>query len=256
MKRWIAAALACVTLSAHAISIGSFGRSAVNYTDAALENGGEYDQLRAEFLRRGDTVSSLDRFSAASLANIDVFYTSLPDSLQRQSTEELEALLAWVQAGGTFISAGEYAIGFDRYNNLLAPFGVSVVTDLPYWATASVNGSASPIVNGPNGTVSSFNFYAAGGFAGDDLDVLAVEAGAPILIHKTVGRGQLIAIGDQNLFTDSYIGANEKILFLNMLDSASTTPVPEPDASSLLAMGLAAMGLVGWQRRRARLDRN
>lgn len=250
MKHWIAAALTCATFSAQALTIGSFGQETVNYWGAALATGAEYDQLRAEFQRRGDTVVSLNQFTADNLAGIDVFYTSLPDTVDRQSVEELSALKAWVEAGGTFISAGEYENSFGRYNNLLSPFGVTLVTDLPYWGNASVENVVSPILQGPNGTVSNFGFYAAGGFSGDGLEVLAREAGAPILVRKAVGLGQVIAIGDQNLFTDTYIGAGEKTLFLNMLDS-SVAAVPEPHSAAMMATGLAGMiGWTAWRRRR------
>jgi hypothetical protein len=227
--------------SASPVTIGSFGPARINCGGCDLEFGSSYTGLRTTLSGRGDSIVSIATLSAASLAGVDVFYTSLLSiSTGSLSAAEQAALVAWVAAGGTLFSAGDVSIWRPAYNTFLSPFGITEVADA-VGGPAIVVAGPNPITNGPNGSFASFNFNTGSTFAGT-FTTLATNGGLPFLVQQNFGLGQIVAVGDFNLFQDSLRGPNELALFLNTLDSAgAAAPVPEPASLVLLATGAAAL---------------
>lgn len=227
--------------SANALVIGSFDQPRINYFGGEFETG-NYTSIRSELAARGDTISTITNLTSTSLSGVDVFYTSLLNtSTGILSASEQTSLVDWVSGGGTLFAAGDISSWFPAYNSFLNPFGLGIgpsasVTN----GTATVVDFANPITNGPNGLVNTFDYATAGLYAPGPYNTLATVGSDAILIQMDFGLGQIVAIGDHNLFTDTYIGTNESNLFFNVLDSASTS-VPEPSTILLFSLGLLGL---------------
>ena len=237
----LAAALVLIPKGAAAapVTIASFGPARINCVGCDLEFGSFYAALRPVLAGRGDTIISIAGLSAASLAGVDVFYTSLLNiSTGVLSAPEQTALSAWVAGGGTLFTAGDISSWRPAYNSFLSPFGFTEVADAA-GSTAIVVAGPNAITNGPNGSVATFNFVTGSTFGPGAYTTLATAGGLPFLVQRSFGLGQVVAFGDFNMFTDSFRGAGELALFLNTLDSAAA--VPEPGSLLLISAGLAAV---------------
>jgi hypothetical protein len=238
-----------VPSAASAMSIGVLPADQIGYSGGVFDTG-DYATLRATLTGRGDTWSEVATLTPASLAGLDAFYTSLVKIGDTLTASEQTALYDWVNAGGILLLAGDIAAWQPTYNSWLSPFGLaeSGGTDGTTIASATVVAPAHPLVNGPNGVVPTFSMTTFAYFAPDSYTTVATYLGNPVLIDKAVGSGFVTAVGDHNMFTDSWIGTNEETLFLNALDRYV---IPEPGTALLLALGIAVVGARVWRRRRA-----
>lgn len=262
MKKIISIAFVCLVVisfasKADALTIGSFDSSRINYSGGVFETG-LYSTIREQLLIRGDTIQTINTLTSGSLSGVDVFYTSLLQSFTDSgnlSSLEQTALVNWVFNGGTLFSAGD-TLGFQNpYNTFLNPFGITISgTSNPSVGTHTVVDFTSPITNGPNGTVNTFDVNTSGIFDTGSYNILATDlVGATTLLQLSFGLGQIIAIGDHNLFTDANIGINERTLFLNILDSTPVvSAVPVPAAAWLF--GSAVLGFFGMRRKSAKVS--
>jgi len=250
---FIGLAITVAASLAHGAVVGTFDSSRINYTGGVLETG-DYATIRGELSSRGDTISSLTTLDSSSLSRVNVFYTSLLNtSTGVLADSEKTALESWVKGGGTLFAAGDGSSWFTAYNSFLNPFSITIGPTDASTGTATISDTSSKIISGSNGTVGNFDFFLAGFYGSGTFTTLATYNDNPVLIQKTYGKGQIVAIGDHNLFTDSHIGTNGKALFLNILDSAKFTAIPEPGSAALMGLGLLQAALL-WRRRKRRAE--
>ncbi len=237
------------SVSANAgIVVGSFDSSRINYAGGAFETG-FYSVLRNDLANRGDSIQTISSITASNLQGVDVFYTSLlSTSTGGLSVSEQSALVAWVNGGGTLFTAGDVLNWQAVFNTFLNPFGINMSTDATPYSVGSgtIVDTSNPIINGPNGLVTSFDYATSGVYDAGAYNTFATDSiGNAILIQQAFGLGQVVAIGDHNLFTDTYIGLNEETLFLNVLDSSTAVPVP----AAVWLLGSGLLGLLGVARK-------
>ena len=146
-----------------------------------------------------DTAATVGSVNAALLSNFDVFFISWLDDGDANAftAGELSAFQTWVNGGGTMIITCDDP----AHDAVCASFGYpatdsGVNPDLP---TAA--GLASPIFNGPFGSVASFNECGNMGFftTTTGATVLAVDSSGsqqPIVLFVTLGAGRAILIAD------------------------------------------------------------
>jgi hypothetical protein len=99
------------------------------------------------------TPTGIDTATAANLTGVDVFFVGyVPTS--SYTTAEKTALLNYVKAGGAMIVTSD-APSYD----LSSIFGVTDASSPGGLETADITDAASPLADGPFGTVSSFDEY-------------------------------------------------------------------------------------------------
>jgi hypothetical protein len=176
---------------------------------------------------------------AAALANADVVVLAHPSEPKweattgsgspRLSDAELDALEAFVQAGGGLVVLGESEQ--DKYgnnlNDLLGRFGLAIEHDTvqdyernlnstPSWVRADLAGGERGAAGDLLAGVAGACFYRAGTLAiteaGADTQILARTAPsastprAPLAIAVRHGHGRVVAFADSDLFGDDCLG--------------------------------------------------
>lgn len=207
---------------------GSFDGSRINYADGPL-TGVAHGALRGIINANGGTLApATPTLTAAYLAGIDVFYTAmLSSSSGGLSATELAALQGWLSTGGTLIVTVEYS-PLVHYNALMAPYGVSFA-QIAQQGVATVVGN-HPITSG----VTTIKFAAESEvFFGSNALLLAkgpTQKDFAIVMESSTGftsGGRILAFGDHNMFTDSYINTNDNVLLAgNMVTWACTGGCP------------------------------
>ncbi|MBA2347713.1 MAG: hypothetical protein H0V81_05395 [Solirubrobacterales bacterium] len=242
----------------------------VSYADAA-------GRLRA----RGFAVSAHTegRFDADVLAGADVLVIAHPSEPRWERTvpggaspcltaDELDAVEAWVRAGGGLIVLGETEQ--EKYGNnldaLTQRFGIGIETatvadyeqhhDSPHWIRAELRAERSGV--DPLARVEEVCFYRAGTLAVDDrATVLAVasptstDPGAPLLAVTRAGAGRVVVAADSDLFSDDCLADfDHAALWENLVtwvgQAAFAMPLVEPVS--------AAASDAHWHRLKAETD--
>ena len=184
----------------------------------------------------------------------------------RLSAEEIEAIAAWVEAGGGLIVLGETEQ--DKYGNnlneLLARFGVAIDNatvqdyehhrgEAPSWILANLvaaNGSGADPLAG----IGTACFYRAGTVALENGGRVLARAhatasvpDAPLAAVTTHGSGRVVVLADSDLFGDDCLGElDHEALWVNLVYYAA-----EPAfASGGAAIESAAAADPAWPRLR------
>jgi hypothetical protein len=211
--------------------------------------------LAADALRKHDfevAAHEAGTLSGAVLEGADVLVLAhpsepawekvVPGGSPKLSDEELEAIEAFVHAGGGLIVLGEseQAKHGDNLNALLAPFGIEIangtVSDYerhrssPHWILADLERPEAGV--DLLARVHEACFYRAGTLAvGDEAQGLRVLArasatssapGAPLLAVAEHGAGRVVAAADSDLFGDDCVGdLDHETLWLNLVHWAA-----------------------------------
>jgi hypothetical protein len=177
---------------------GSFDASRINYSAGPL-TGSAHTQLRDIIVANGGTVgAATPLLTAAYLADMDVFYTSLlSTNTGVLSAAEQTALQNWIAGGGTLIVTADI-FPLPAYESFTAFYGVTQYRDLR---------------NSQTGHVVA---------VGDDF-MIVLESGTGF-----PHAGRILVIGDHNMFTISYINNNDNVRLANnfaLWACAGPTPV-------------------------------
>lgn len=191
---------------------GSFDSSRINYATGTL-TGTAHVELQKLIAANGGTLATpTASLTAAYLATIKVFYTSLlKTSTGALSSTEQTDLQKWVQAGGTLIVTGDY-INISQSSTFTSWLGVN-------FTTPSYTGTGSPTSATACLTQGNPKLYVAAGASFNvptGVNLLIAEdstAKRPMMAESTVvaikGAGRVLIFGDHNMFTDSYISRND-----------------------------------------------
>ncbi|MTD43817.1 hypothetical protein GKE82_05725 [Conexibacter sp. W3-3-2] len=207
---------------------------------------------------------------AHALADADVLVIAHPSEATWEKTDgaspvfadaEIDAIEAWVRAGGGLVVLGEteqakYGTNVDR---LLARFGLGVATTTVYDYTHAHTGNpawvlaqraaARSTVGGADllARVERAAFYRAGALelrngatALLQTSAQADPAGAPLLAATTAGAGRVVLFADSDLFGDDCLGdLDHRALWLDTItwaaQSAFAAAGGTPAASPVLA---------------------
>ncbi len=243
--------------------IGGFNNSRGGFF--SFPSGNYLDQARASLAANftGASFTSFDTITPQTLAEVDLLMLSVGTSngtaITPLSATEQSVLFDFVQGGGCailFPDNSSFSSGAPVANeSLIDPFGMDIAGTLGGRITAAVSTpAASPITNGPFGTISTFSQNYPGGLinlgpyaislASNPLgNALAViESGA-----IQTGSGRVIVFTDINSFGDTdaagFFPENEA-LFLNTINACKVPVDTTPPDISVTQTPLA--NLAGW----------
>ncbi|MEQ1854101.1 MAG: DUF6421 family protein [Chthoniobacteraceae bacterium] len=149
------------------------------------------------------------------------------------SPAEIDAVLAWVRAGGGLLVITEYE--HDKYgdnlNALLAPAGLRIESSRVFDRSACVPGNpewlfGAPVPGAALGHLAQRAcFYRAGSLVAEDGAAIAWHAspqahpaGAGLIGCADLGAGRIVAVTDSLLFGDEHIGEHDHLqLWLNIV---------------------------------------
>ena len=242
----------------------------VSYADAA-------DLLRARGL---DVATHVDGpLDAAALADVDVLILAHPSEPRwertvpggaspRLTAEELDAVEAWVRAGGGLLVLGETEQ--EKYGNnldaLTRRFGIGIETetvadyeqhhDSPHWVLGALRTERSGV--DPLARVEAACFYRAGTLSVDDGAVVLAAAspssthpGAPLLAVTQAGSGRVVVAADSDLFSDDCLADfDHATLWENLVVWAGQAAFAAP----LIEPASPAADDPHWQRLKAETD--
>ncbi len=195
---------------------------------------------------------------AAALLDADLLIIAHPSAPEWESTTgvgspvltgtELDAVEAWVRAGGGLIVLGEYeqAKYGNNLNALLDRFDLTLRNDSvqdyghhdhrsPSWIFAELATGARGHEGDLLARVSDAVFYRAttiesrnGGAVLARTHDSASVPGAPLAVATSAGAGRVVVLGDSDIFGDDCIGAHSHAeLWENLCFWASRVPVPQ-----------------------------
>ena len=193
---------------------------------------------------------------------------TVPGGSPRLSAGELEAIEAFVHAGGGLIVLGEseQAKYGDNLNELVARFGVEIANDTvsdyerhhsaPHWILADLERPDRGV--DLLARVHQACFYRAGTLiVGDDAQVLARASatssspGAPLLAVVEHGAGRVVVAADSDLFGDDCLGdLDHETLWLNLVHWAAAGAFRAPAAP----IASPAAGDAHWATLKAEVD--
>jgi MYXO-CTERM domain-containing protein len=213
-----------VPASAQGAEWGSFDASRINYAAGVLPTGSDHDGLRGIIAAAGDTLAAGTAvIDAAYLSGVDVFYTSLPSNVDPPlSMAEQTALQAWIAGGGTLIVTAD-ANPLPTYESFTQPYGVTGYLVSVGAMTATTVGM-HPLTAG----VASIDpaLQVTFGHGPDAQEIAVDDLGQTfmVVLDESTGfcsGGQILVVGDHNLFTDLYIGnVDNMLLATNMVQWA------------------------------------
>ena len=105
-KGWVSASLLAICAWSNAQVVGAFDGSRLYDPEMNLASGALMTAFRENFLSRGAPVTTTYTLTPQYLAGVSVFVTSDIINVV-PSQDEVAAMVAWVQAGGTFVVTGE-----------------------------------------------------------------------------------------------------------------------------------------------------
>lgn len=233
MKRLVSLVLLPVllpSLASAACLWGSFDDSRINYSGGVLPTGAEHSTLRGIIIGNGGTLAaSTPTLTAAYLAGVNVFYTSLLNtSTGVLSAAEQAALQAWVAAGGTLIVTSDI-FPLPAYDSFTSFWGVT-------FTSVSTSGISVPIASHAiTAGVTSYSYVTNATFSQPaNTLVLGNDTAANrfmMVMEPGTGfgsGGRIFVIGDHNMFANSTIGqASNATLATNIVNWAcSAIPTP------------------------------
>lgn len=226
-------ALASTLLTPQSVSAqavwGSFDASRINYSGGVLNTGGEHSTLRNIIQANNGTLGpDTGTLTAAYLATVDVFYTSLlSTSTGVLSAAEQTALQDWITDGGTLIVTADI-FPLPAYESFTSFYGVTGYTALSNSGNGNVL-NAHPITAGVNTyTYVTNSTYVYGGDAlllGDDgfgSDYMIVMEPDTCF----TGGGRILVFGDHNMFTNTYIVQTDTTALATNMSLWAADPPP------------------------------
>jgi hypothetical protein len=106
MKRMALALVLAAAASVQAQVVGSFDDTRVANPTWNLMTGSAISMMRECFESRGALITTTPTLTPEYLATVDVFFTSYFTKVV-PTQAEADAMVAWVQAGGTFVVTGD-----------------------------------------------------------------------------------------------------------------------------------------------------
>ncbi len=205
------------------------------------------------------------RLDAAALADADLLVIAHPSAPEWEATTgvgspvlspaELDAVEAWVRAGGGLIVLGEteQAKYGNNLNELLGRFELTLRNDTvqdyahhdhrsPSWIFANLATGARGHEGDPLARVTGAVFYRATTIdSRNGARVLARTfdsasvPGAPLAVATHAGEGRVVVLADSDIFGDDCIGAHSHAeLWENLCFWATRVPVPQTGTTSRL----------------------
>ncbi len=206
MRAMLTFGLAIGFSACQAIDVGIWDNSRLYNSTFNAATGGAMTIFRSDWEARGAVWHQTSTLTAGFLSGVSVFFTSSM-AMTTITAAEQTALTNWVKAGGTLFLTGEDSGHGSQggYNGLLSPFGVSIAgsvsagygTILHYHPLLGSAGSiylgGSGILTAPSEALSLVNDHTG------QLAAVVLE------YTKSVGNGRVFAIGDADMFTDTYM---------------------------------------------------
>jgi hypothetical protein len=268
-----AVAAACVFSSiaattCSAVVVGVFDASRAG--EANLATGSFATQVRASTLSHfsGTTFATTPTLTSAFLSGVNVAIIASPKTsggITPLSASEQTALLNFVKGGGTALLLADTYSSVSSSQSIVAPFGMTVVDDgLEGLQMGTIQNPSHPIFNGPFGVQSQIGVLGAGVFTNlgpyaaslakmNSLNLPIVAAIERNAINA--GSGRVLIYSDASLFadpiTDGFFSEAET-LYLNSFAYL----IPEPSSYVMAAVGIFAVGAIGFKRRRKTMVAN
>ena len=185
------------------------------------------------------TPTGIDTATAANLKGVDVFFVGyVPTS--SYTTAEKTALLNYVKAGGAMVVTSD-APNYD----LSSIFGVTDASSPGELETADITDAASPLADGPFGTVSSFDEYdSVSHFSdlGPAHEVGANPEGSALAVIPpgalSATSGPVVLVSDVDVFSDctgDYTptgSVQNEVLIKNIFAYLATAETPAPTTTT------------------------
>ena len=106
MRRILVLLLPALAVGIQAQVVGAFDNSRLTTEDMNLATGDWLSGMRECFLSRGAPITTTGTLTPAYLSGVTIFFTS--EFINQVPTQdEVNAMVAWVQAGGTLVVTGE-----------------------------------------------------------------------------------------------------------------------------------------------------
>jgi hypothetical protein len=227
------------SVSAASLTVGGFNE-ARGGEESINENPGLQNLITTQF--PGTIFSSSAELTPAYLSTINALIigvaVSCGEEIKPLSVAEQTALLNFVKAGGTALLFGDNSENAKAANHsFTAPFGLSMAGTLELTGGSTIVNSSNPVVTGPAGTATGFDYEVPGWFSelgsaqkiavlnapglkGDKQpSVAALLPGVP-----GTGSGATVFFSDSDSLIVSYCGissTNDNILILNSLALAA-----------------------------------
>lgn len=188
---------------------GSFDSTRINYSAGTLTGTG-HSTLRGIITTNGGSVgAATGTLTAAYLAGVRVFYTSLLKTTGGAlSATEHTALQNWVNGGGILIMTADY-INIAACNSVTRWLGVA-------YSSTRWTGLGTPTAIVHPVTIGVTNFYSAAGVTFNvpaAAKLLGVDSSnrpfIAVFDSTSTQKGCVLILGDHNMFTNSYITRND-----------------------------------------------
>lgn len=196
---------------------GSFDASRINYAAGPL-TGTAHSVLRGIIAANGGVVApAAPALTAAYLASVDVFYTSLLSTgTGTLSAAEQAALQAWITGGGTLIVTGDI-FPLPAYESFTAFYGVTnyqALTTAGLGTTVGAHPITLGVTNFSYNTDCTYTFGAGALLLGRNVNardfMIVMEPGTGF-----PAGGRILVTGDHNMFTDSMIAQADNTRLAN-----------------------------------------
>jgi hypothetical protein len=183
----------------------------------------------------GTTFSTSAKLTPAYLGTVNAVIvgvaTSETSEIKPLTKAEQTALVNFVKAGGTALLFGDNKVNCEAANrSFTAPFGLAMNGTLNFTGGSTITNSSNPVVTGPAGTATSFDYLVPGWFSklGGALLIAVLDDPGSVgnnkpslvtLLPGTLGAGSgaVVFFSDSGSLFDAFFSTNDTILILNSL---------------------------------------